>query len=121
MREVLKEAEAITDVRHDGHRHATGITQYFAQKRFCLCLIDRWLRCHVQFSLCLSRSFPQKEGNSKSCEAAVLAFTELVCTKTVEFLFVKTRRILSTWHEDFCEEDGERYVALTESDRAAFV
>jgi hypothetical protein len=48
----------------------------------------------------------------------VLILTGLVCTKTVDFLFVKTRRLLRACHEDFCEEEWEKYVALGESDTA---
>src|SRR6266496_5113560 len=49
---------------------------------------------------------------------AVLIFTGQVCTKTVDFLFVKTRRVLRTRHEDFCAGQQKRYVVFGESDTA---
>jgi len=49
---------------------------------------------------------------------AVLVFTGLAYTKTVDFLFVFSRRVLRTRHEDFCEEQQERYVVFGESDTA---
>src|SRR5205823_2667450 len=38
----------------------------------------------------------------------LLILTGLVCLKTVGFLFVKTRRLVRRYHEDFCEaREGE--------------
>jgi len=48
----------------------------------------------------------------------VLLLTGLVCTKTVDFLFVFSRRLSRACHEDFCEEEWEKYVVFGEGDTA---